>query len=72
MNNAHAHLISFDSRSATLARVCLEPDKTGSEPAWTRFNQGNTIGTDLNRHPLPLLSLTRRHARRGCAMLKFP
>ena len=72
MNKAQSHLISFDFRSSGSARVCLALAKTDSEAAWQCRNQGKAIGADLNRHPLTILSLTRRHARPGCAMLQSP
>ena len=72
MNKPLSHFISCDSRSGGLARVCLALAKTGSEAAWQCRHQGKTIGTDLNRRPLALLSLTMRHARRDCAMLQSP
>jgi len=52
MNQALWHRISFDFRSADLARVCLALAKT----AWQCRNQGKAIGADLNRHPLAILS----------------
>jgi len=72
MNKTPSHMISCAFESGGLARVCLAVAKTRSEAAGQRHNQRKTIGTDLNRHPLTLLSLTRRHARRRYAMLKSP
>ena len=57
MNNAQSHLISFDSRSAGLARVCLALAKTLSEAAWPCRNQGKAIGADLKGRPLTIVSL---------------
>jgi hypothetical protein len=70
MNKTHSHFISCESRSFGSTRVCLTLAKTDSEAAWQRRNQEKTIASDLNRRPLAILSLTRRHARRGCAMLQ--
>lgn len=72
MNKTPSHLISCDSRSGGLAGVCLAPAITDFEFTWQRRNDGKTIGTDLNRHPLALLSSTRRYDRRRCAKLKSP
>lgn len=72
MNKTQSHFISCDSRSAGFASVRLALPKTGSEAAWQCRNQGKAIGADLNRHPLTALSLTRCHARPGCAMLQSP
>ena len=72
MNKPQSHLISFDSRSAGLARVCLAPAKTGSEAAWQCRNQGKAIAADLNRHPLAILSLTKRPARRALRHVTIP
>ena len=72
MNNAQSHLISFDSRSAGLARVCLALAKTLSEAAWPCRNQGKAIGADLNRRPLTILALIIRPARRRCILLESP
>jgi len=70
MNNAQSHLISFDSRSAGLARVCLALAKTLSEAAWPCPNQGKAIGADLNLRPLTSVSFTLRPTRRhGFALL---
>lgn len=51
MNKAPSHLISFDSRSAGLPRVCPALAKTDSKPTWQRRNQRKAIGVDLNRPP---------------------
>jgi len=68
MNKAQSHLISFDSRFAGLARVCLALAKT----AWQCRNQGKAIGADLNRHPLAILSLPGANARPGWARIQSP
>ena len=47
MSKAQLRLISFDSRSVGLARVCLALAKTDSKAAW-QVATGKTIGTDLN------------------------
>ena len=57
MNKPQSHLISLDSRSAGLARVCLALAKTDSKAAWQCRHQKN-YRADLNRHPLAFLSLT--------------
>jgi hypothetical protein len=72
MNKTQSHLISFDSRSAGLARVCLALAKTDSRAACHSRNQGKAIGTDLNRHPLAIFSLARCHARPAGAMIQSP
>lgn len=72
MNEPLSDFISWDSRSGGFTRVCLALSKTGSEAAWQCCQQEKTIGSDLNRRPLAILSLTRRHARRGCPMLQSP
>jgi|GraSoiStandDraft_42_1057292.scaffolds.fasta_scaffold83973_3 hypothetical protein len=72
MNKTPSHLISCASESGGLVRVCLTVAKTRCEAGGQRHNQGKTIGTDLNRQLRTFLSLTRRHARRRCAMLKSP
>ena len=72
MNEAPSPLISFDSRSAGLARVCLALAKTDSEAPWQRPIQQKTIGAHLNGHPPSVLSLTQRHPRPGDTMLQSP
>lgn len=72
MNNAQSHLISFDSRSAGLARVCLALAETLSKAAWPCRNQGKAIAADLNRRPLTILALIIRPARRLCILLQSP
>jgi hypothetical protein len=72
MNNTQSHLISFDSRSAGLARVCLASAKTRFDAAWQCRNQGKPIAADLNRHPLTILALIIRPARRRCILLQSP
>ena len=72
MNNAQSHLISFDSRSAGLARVYLALAETLSKAAWPCRNQGQAIGADLNRRPLTLVSLTLRPTRPHGIALQSP
>lgn len=72
MNEAQSHRISFDSRSAGLAQVCLALVKADSKAACQCHNQGKTIGADFNRHPLGILPLARCEARPGCAMIQSP
>ena len=72
MNKTQSHFISWDSRSAGFTRVCLAVQKSNSKAAWQCCQQEKTIGSDLNRRPLAILSLTRRHARRSCPMLQSP
>ena len=72
MNQSPSYPISMDSRSAGLARVCLVLAETESKARSQCRNQGKTIGANLNRHPLAILSLTKHHARPGCASLQSP
>jgi hypothetical protein len=72
MNKAQSHRISFDSRSAGLAQVCLALVKTDSKAARQCHNQGKAIGGNFNRHPLGILPFARCHARPGCAMIQSP
>jgi hypothetical protein len=72
MNKTQSHLISFDSRSAGLARVCLALAKTDSKAAWQCRKHGKATGAYLYSLPLALPSLTRCHARRGCAIIQSP
>ena len=67
MNKAQSRLISSNSRSAGLARVCLALAKTRPEATGQCHKQGKTTGADLNLHPQPVPSLTRRQACDGAA-----
>jgi hypothetical protein len=72
MNKTQSHLISLDSRSAGLARVCLALAKTDSKAAW-QVTIRETLSAPISTcHPLAILSLTRRHARLGCAIIQSP
>ena len=46
MNKTPSHLISFDSESGGLARVCLALTKTNSEAPWRCPSHMKTIGAD--------------------------
>jgi len=46
MNKTPSHLISFDSESGGLARVCLALTKTDSEAPWQCPSHMKTIGAD--------------------------
>jgi len=72
MNKPLLLFISCESRLTGSARVCLAPAKTRFEAASQYRNQGQTIGTEINRRPLIVPSLTRRQTRWGCAILKSP
>jgi hypothetical protein len=69
---AQAHLISFDVRSAGLARVFLALAKTRSKTASHRRPHGKTIATNLNLDRLAVLPLIKRDARRDCQFLQSP
>jgi hypothetical protein len=60
MNKAHAQLISGDSRSASLARICLAPAKTYAEAPGQCPKQRKATGTEINLRPLIVPSLTSR------------
>jgi hypothetical protein len=72
MNKPQSHRISFDLRSAHLARVCLALGTTDSKAAWQRRYQAKAIGADLNDHPLAILSSSRSHAQPGCVIIQSP
>jgi hypothetical protein len=72
MNKAPLHLISFDSPSTAIARVCLAVAKTHFEAAWQCRNPGNATGANLNCSPWAFLSLTVRQAPRHYILLQSP
>jgi hypothetical protein len=72
MNQALWHRISFDFRSADLARVCLALATTHSKAAWQCHYQGKAIGPDLNGHPLAMLSSPGCHTQPGCLIIQSP
>jgi hypothetical protein len=72
MNQSQSHPISFDSRSAGLAQVCLAAPATRSKAAWRYCHEGKPIAADLNRRPLAVALLTMRHAPRRCIVLQSP
>jgi hypothetical protein len=72
MNKTPSHLISFDSESGGLARVCLALTKTDSEAPWRCPSHIKTIGADRNPRPLTVLSLTKRPAPPRCIPLQSP
>jgi hypothetical protein len=69
---AQSDYISFDFRSARLARVSLAVGKTDSKAQGQNCHQRKPIAADLNRRPLTILSSATRHARPARAMIQSP
>jgi len=72
MNTAQAHLISFDSRSAALSRVCLRPRKSNRKALPKGRDPRQSIIVNRISYPLRVLALTKNDSLRRCPILQSP